>query len=101
MYAYAGCQGPQTDSGRIYLEIQGGTMKITYREVGFSMRKHGVCPKCRKRANRTKKFYQTLNPFNLMPDGIRKTAEEIYVEETLRAERWKALPVYHVRCEGG
>ena len=64
-----------------------------YEKVGFVERKNGVCPKCGKRATRSKEFYQTINPWN------QKTEAQILKEETLKAKEWLEKSTWHQKCE--
>ena len=41
---------------------------------------------------KTKKFYQTRNPFNKNPDGTVKTAEQIHKEIRVERDKWLAEP---------
>lgn len=41
-----------------------------------------------KRRQMTRKFFQTINPFNRRPDGAPKTRAEIMVELKAEADAW-------------
>lgn len=56
-------------------------------------KKSGKCPKCGKKATRTKDFTQSINPWN------KKTLEQIYEEEKPKMEAWEKTPTYHKKCE--
>lgn len=59
---------------------------ITFNEVAIQGQKSVKCSGgCGRRLKRSKKFWQTLSPFNKNAAGELKTREEIY--EELRAER--------------
>lgn len=76
------------------------TTRVTFEEVSITGTKSGICPRCGKKVSRHKKFYQTLNPFNLGPGGLPKSRSEIAVELTVEREKWWAEQVYHQKCEG-
>ncbi len=65
----------------------------TFDEVAVRATKSGICPACGKRATRSMKFWQTINPWN------RKTREQILREERKKADKWRREPVYHAKCE--
>lgn len=72
----------------------------TFQKIGWKAFKKGKCAACGKHGvERTKEFYQTLNPWNRNADGELKSRDEIRAE--LRAEdaAWMAEPVKHARCE--
>jgi hypothetical protein len=74
-------------------------MKITFNEVGIQGTKRGTCPRCGKKASRSKKFFQTRNPFNTNSEGFVKTQDEILVECREELLEWKKQPVFHAKCE--
>lgn len=41
-----------------------------------------------KKRQQTKKFFQTLNPFNLNKDGTAKTRDDIRKEITAERDKW-------------
>jgi hypothetical protein len=45
-----------------------------------------------KKRQKTKEFYQTLNPFNKTKDGKLKTESQIRVEIEAEAKKWMELP---------
>ena len=53
---------------------------VRFEEINTMGWKNGKCSICGKRVERAKKFYQTLNPFNLNQNGLPKTREEITKE---------------------
>lgn len=73
---------------------------IHYIEVAIYGFKAGNCVVCGKNAQRRKKFFQTINPFNKNTDGITKTREDILVELHKRRADWLREPLYHEKCEG-
>lgn len=74
-------------------------MRINFQAVELKFSKSGICPACGKNASRTKKFFQTLNPFNKNDDGSIKTVAQIKVELVAKGADWKIHPVLHARCE--
>lgn len=74
-------------------------MRYNYEEVSITRKKSGICPVCEKRCSRSRKFYQTLSPFNKTKDNNIKTRAQIYVEIDIEAADWMKLPVKHVKCE--
>lgn len=67
-------------------------MRINFDEVAIKATKTWTDAGGKKR-QKTRKFYQTISPFNLNKAGLPKGREEIWPE--LRAERdaWLAAPV--------
>lgn len=45
-----------------------------------------------KKRTRTRKFYQTINPFNKNTDGTMKTRAEIEAELRVERDAWLAAP---------
>ena len=43
-----------------------------------------------KKRQETRKFWQTINPFNTLPDGSLKTADDIMREITAERAAWLA-----------
>lgn len=74
-------------------------MKVNFQVVELKFSKSGICPACGKSASRTKRFFQTLNPFNTNADGSIKTVEQIKSELVAKGTDWKIHPVLHARCE--
>lgn len=72
--------------------------RVTFDEVSYRATKSGVCS-CGKRASRSEKFWQTLNPFNKNATGSPKTRDEILNELKESAQAWRNAPVRHARCE--
>ncbi len=72
-------------------------MRVDFEEVAVTVRSTGACPVCGKRTTRTRKFWQTLNPFNRLPDGAPKTADDIRRELNQQADEWE--PDHrHTKC---
>jgi hypothetical protein len=59
-----------------------------FAEIGMTYESNFVCNSCGKRRSRSKKFYQTLNPFNRDKDGNPKTPEQIRCEVNMEADDW-------------
>lgn len=74
-------------------------MIVNFNEISLHSQKSGTCPMCRTPARRSKKFYQTLNPFNKNKNGFIKTREEILKELKEEINQWHKEPVYHAKCE--
>lgn len=74
-------------------------MRLTFHEVYFRMSKRGICAGCGKSAERTEKFFQTINPYNRNAAGIPKSSKEIMDELKQEAVVWRQKPVCHARCE--
>ena len=76
------------------------TTRMTFNEVAVNPSKSGICPVCGKKATRSAKFFQTLNPFNTNDDGSLKTRAQIYDELAVKVAEWKTKPTFHAKCEG-
>ena len=76
-------------------------MRVTFEEVKYNMQKSGKCPVCGKTCTISKKFFQTLNPFNKNADGTVKSRDDIYKGLTIQIKDWKKIPPIHGKCEGG
>jgi len=71
--------------------------RITFVEITVSARKSGVCPVCGIGTVRARKFSQTLNPWNVNPDGTRRTASQ--AREALMEKRAAWKPDFrHAKC---
>ena len=62
-------------------------MKIYFNEVSIKAVKKWTGSDGKKH-QQTKKFYQTVNPFNKNPDGTVKTREEIFREIVKQRDEW-------------
>lgn len=74
-------------------------MRVTFREVVLTSSKSGLCPICARRATRTQKFFQTVNPFNVNANGVPKGRDEIMGELRAQRDEWKKSPTLHAGCE--
>jgi len=61
-------------------------MRITFEEVSLKATRRWV-EDGRKRQE-TRKFFQTINPFNLNASGFMKSREEIYAEISAKRDEW-------------
>lgn len=75
------------------------TTRYTFRACGVSGKKSGKCPYCGKKATRSQRFEQTLNPFNRAADGLPKSEAQIIRECQIKRDAWLNLPTYHSNCE--
>lgn len=55
------------------------------------------CEACNKPCRRSKEFWQTLSPFNQLPDGTVKSRQDIWRELDVEAAAWR--PTRHAKCE--
>lgn len=74
-------------------------MKVYFQEVKYHEKKSGKCSVCGKTCTISKKFYQTLNPFNKNADGTIKTHGDIYKELMIQIKEWEKIPPIHGKCE--
>ena len=65
-------------------------MKQTFQEVSIKATKSYIDGG--KRRTKTKKFYQTLNPFNVNAAGVPKTQSEIMVDLRAEMQAWLIAP---------
>ena len=73
--------------------------RVTFKEYGVTGKKTGICPKCKRKASRSKRFWQTQNPFNKNDHGDTKSVDEILKENSQELKAWKKKPVFHAKCE--
>lgn len=77
-----------------------GIITQTFSAVTVKRVKKGKCSMCGVKCQVTKRFFQTLNPFNKNSAGLPKSASEIRAEETVKADAWKARePLICRSCE--
>jgi hypothetical protein len=69
---------------RITFDVVQVTAKRTWMEDG-------------KKRQKTKKFEQTINPFNTNAAGIPKTRQEILVELNAERDKWMTKPIEQVK----
>jgi len=74
-------------------------MKHEFEEVSFKASKSVKCWGCGKRMKRTKKFWQTLNPFNKNSEGLPKDREEIMFELLLAEGIWRSQEEFCISCD--
>lgn len=75
------------------------TITYNFEEVCISKTKYGKCSKCGKNYQETKKFAQTINPYNKNADGQIKTYDEIYDELVEKAKKWLEEPISEHNCK--
>jgi hypothetical protein len=74
-------------------------MTITrFEEVSLKGQKRAKCSKCEKKLTRSRKFLQTLSPFNKAADGLSKTRDQIHGELREEIAAWKEEPVVCAAC---
>lgn len=76
-------------------------MRVSFQEIKIYASKSVKCPACGKRLQRSRKFYQTMNPFNKLPDGTVKSADDIYKELRAQAKEWEKTAERCRKCEEG
>lgn len=64
-------------------------MRTTFDEVAVSVTKRWTDEAGKKR-QKTRKFWQTISPFNKCPDGSLKTRDQIMVEIKAQRDAWLA-----------
>jgi predicted methyltransferase len=74
-------------------------MRVNFQEVKlFGDKTVKCCGGCGRRLKRTKKFYQTLNPFNKTTEGRIKEYDDIYPELKAELAAWKTQPERCSHC---
>lgn len=68
------------------------TIRRTFHEVAIRATKRFTDAATGKRRTRTRKFFQTLNPYNKLPDGRVKGADDIRTEIKAERDAWMATP---------
>ena len=63
-------------------------MRTDFQEIETRRTKTGPCPNCGKRRTRTKRFWQTENPWNRNADGSVKSRAEIWESVNAEADEW-------------
>ena len=61
-------------------------MRINFNEVSVKATKRWV--EDGKKRQETRKFFQTINPFNKNTNGMMKSHDEIYVEICAQRDAW-------------
>lgn len=64
------------------------TRRIVFEEVSTKRTFRWVDPETGSRRQQTKKFWQTLSPFNVDSDGQRKTRGQAQMEIERQADLW-------------
>ncbi|MBS3927764.1 MAG: hypothetical protein KGZ65_04150 [Sphingomonadales bacterium] len=62
-------------------------MKTRFPEIGMTVRKHYKCA-CGRWVTRSKRFYQTINPYNVTASGFMKDQYQILAECRQEAAAW-------------
>lgn len=75
------------------MRVRRGHTKVVFPEVSIHVDKQGKCEHCGLSVQRTKKFWQTINPWN------QKTPDQIKSQLREEASKWKAEPIFHAKCE--
>jgi hypothetical protein len=70
-------------------------VKVAFEEISLFGKKSGPCSRCGRKVTRSKRFWQTRNPFNKLTDGRVKTTEDIMSELEDERRRWMDEPVCH------
>ena len=63
--------------------------RYVWESVVLVVRRSGKCPNCGKRRQRSKRFEQTVNPWNKNPDGTVRTRAEVVEAVRAEAAAWK------------
>jgi len=74
-------------------------MKITFTEVSISRTRKETCSVCGKKRQKTKKFLQTINPFNTDDQNRVKDRPTILQELQEKASSWLKEPHVCTACE--
>ena len=69
--------------------------RYTFNEVAVKGVKRWKDPVSSKPRQETRKFWQTINPFNRNADGTHKTREQIMIEIKRERDEWLAVPPAH------
>lgn len=69
-----------------------------FQKVTWPDQKSVPCPGCGKKVRRSKTFWQTLNPFNKLPDGTVKDRRDIMRELRDEANAWRGQPEQCSKC---
>lgn len=68
-----------------------GTVRYRFAEVSIKAVRRWVDADGKKR-QQTRKFFQTINPFNKNADGTQKTRDQIMVELKAQRDEWLKEP---------
>ena len=63
-------------------------MRIKFEEVSVKGVRRWIDSSDGKRRQETRKFYQTISPFNKGPDGMPKTRQQIMEEVIAERDAW-------------
>jgi hypothetical protein len=71
--------------------------RLRFDVVAIRCQKSGRCPVCGRSVTRSKRFEQTVNPWNRNADGTVKTVAEVRADVRREADAW--LPDFtHATC---
>jgi hypothetical protein len=73
-------------------------MKITFDEVSRRSTRKGECSECHKNRTVTRKFFQTISPFNRNAKGEIKSRSEIKKELSAKVSAWHNEPLVCKEC---
>lgn len=66
------------------------TYTMKFEEIRVKATRRWVDPVTGNKRQETKKFWQTISPFNKNPDGSRKTSDQILAEVKAERDAWLA-----------
>lgn len=75
------------------------TMRLSFDEVALNGTKAVKCAGCGRSVRRHQKFWQTINPYNRLPDGTPKTRIDILQELAQEVLDWRSTSETCSRCE--
>lgn len=67
-------------------------MRYVFNEVAIKRTRRWKDPESGKNRQETRKFFQTINPFNTNAEGLPKSREEIMDEIKAEGDKWLAEP---------
>jgi len=73
--------------------------RYVFDAIQTSRTKKGVCVKCGKRRQKTKRFTETINPFNKNANGTPKTRDQVQESVIEKARVWMSEPLVCTGCE--
>lgn len=77
-------------------------MRLTshsFNEVALPYTRSGLCSVCGKKRSRSRKFWQTMNPFNKDASGAVKDRRAIQAELRAECDAWLKTPLICKACE--
>lgn len=79
--------------------MEAADMRVRFERIERWATKRVKCAGCGKSMERSKTFWQTLNPWNVHPDGTPRTREQIYDHLGYEIKAWRLQPEYHAQCQ--